>query len=902
VTLQTGRRLGPYEILGELGAGGMGEVYRALDTRLDRTVAVKILPERFSSSPDFKQRFQREARAVSSLQHPHICTLFDVGSQNCTDFLVMEYLEGETLAERLKKGPLRLEQALKIAIEIAGALDKAHREGIIHRDLKPGNIMLTRGGAKLMDFGLARPAAAASVAGVHLAPLLSNTVTVTTPSPHSPLTSAGALVGTIQYMSPEQIEGKEADARSDIFAFGAVLYEMATRKPAFEGKSQISIASAILEKDPAPVRSLRPTTPPSLDRAIRTCLAKDPDERWQSCADLKQELQWIAQEDLRPAGSGGSGALIKNSRLAWAVAAGAILAIVILALWQLRAARPSRPVVAQIVLPAGLKMNSLGDASGAIVISPDGSRVVFSAADSEGGTRLYVRAMDATAVTPLNGTDGATFPFWSPDSRSVGFFSGGKMKRIDISAGTPLTICNAAVARGGSWGRDGTIIFTPGVNTGIWKVAATGGTPVEIIKVEQPQYTTYRWPWMLPDSKHFLYLAANHNQPNGPDNKIFYASLDGKENRPLFQNAGNAIYSSGYLLYARGTALMAQAFDPDSGRISGDPMVLNDAVQLDGSIWRATITASDAGSMVYESGGAAARLQLTWYDRKGKQLSMLDSTDSPWQVQLSPDQKKLAVDYGELQGWIAIHDLSQKISRRLTFGDETARDPVWSPDGSQIAYARHQQAGLAATIVSKPASGAAAAVQLMPGGPELDLELCDWSRDGRNLLFQRGKAGVGDGQDLWVLPLNGDRKPYPYFTAPGDQTQAQFSPDGRWVAFSSNESGRFEVYVAPFPWSGAKWQISNTGAQAPRWRSDGKELFMTAGGDTGILVAPVNGSGSDFEAGEVRRLFRMRLDLGYQGMSFAPSRNGQQFVVITHGTGSSSAPILVENWTSLLTK
>jgi Tol biopolymer transport system component len=887
VTLTSGTKLGPYEILSPLGAGGMGEVYRARDTRLDRTVAIKILPAELSNDSGAKQRFDREARVISSLNHPNICTLFDVGHQDGIDYLVMECLEGETLSARLMRGPLPPDQVLRFGIEICEGLERAHKCGVIHRDLKPGNIMLTKAGAKLMDFGLAKshgPAIASS--GSHS----------TTMVPNEPLTAKGTMVGTFQYMSPEQIEGREADARSEIFSLGAVLYEMATGKRAFEGKSAASVIGAVLDHDPEPISALRPMSPAALDRLVKGCLTKDPDDRWQTVHDVRLQLKQIVEGGSQIGAPAGVTAHRKNREaLAWTLAAAALLAAIIATAFYFASQKPLHMVAAQIVLPAGLTLNSVGDGSGAPVISPDGNHVVFSAF-GDGGSRLYLRALDRIAVTPLPGTENATFPFWSPDSGSIAFFAGGKLKRTEIAGGMPVNICSAPQARGGSWSSNDVIVFTPGLDTGLMQVPATGGTATQLLALDA-KYTTYRWPWFLPDGNHFLYLAANHNLSTGPDNRVFFASLDGKENRPLFQSYSSAIFASGRLIFVRGGALVTQGFNPRTGRLSGDPVVFRDDVQLDGEIWRATISASETGTLLYQIGGAASRQQLVWFDRTGKQLDTFEDLDSLVQIQLSPNEKKLAIISNELAGKLLTYDLARKTKTRLSFEKDDDHDPVWSPDGSQIAYDA-LKAGQGTGIYSKPSSGAGPAVELLAPIPGENLALCDWSRDGRYIVFRRGNTGAGAGQDLWILPLFGDRKPFPYVRDPGDQAQAQFSPDGRWIAYSSTESGAFQIYVQPFPATGAKWQVSTVPAEEPHWRGDGKELFLKEQAVAGILAAEVNGSGSGFEVGNVKTLLRASLGIGHQGLTYAPTEDGQRFLAITTGSQSSTPLIVVENWTT----
>jgi eukaryotic-like serine/threonine-protein kinase len=478
MALTSGTKLGPYEIQSPLGAGGMGEVYRARDTRLERTVAIKVLPHHLSSNPDLKQRFEREARSISSLNHPRICTLHDVGHQDGVDFLVMEYLDGETLAERLRNVPLPLKEVLRMGIEVCEALEAAHRVGIVHRDLKPGNIMLTKGGAKLMDFGLAKSATTTPGSQSATAPLLSAAKTISNATPLSPLTTAGTVIGTIQYMAPEQIEGKEADARSDLFALGAVLYEMATGKRPFEGKSQISVASAILEKDPEPMCVTQPLTPAAFEHVVVTLLAKDPEGRFQSAHDVRLELEWIGK-NLPQLNAPATAAVTKPSLpwQAWAVTAAALAVAIALGILHFAAREPTPLVRTQIASSDKWDFDFVGDNAGPPVISPDGARLVFSA-HAQGKQQLFLRSMENLTPQPISGTDNATFPFWSPDSRSIGFFAEGKLKRMDISGGPAIIICDAPVGRGASWASSGTILFSPLFASPINQVPATGGTPV----------------------------------------------------------------------------------------------------------------------------------------------------------------------------------------------------------------------------------------------------------------------------------------------------------------------------------------------------------------------------------------------------------------------------------------
>jgi Tol biopolymer transport system component len=882
----------------------MGEVYRARDTRLDRTVAVKILPEHLSANAEARQRFEREAKAISSLSHPNICHLYDVGAQDGIHFLVMEYLEGETLAARLKKGPLPVDQLLRCGMEIASGLDKAHRSGVVHRDLKPGNIMLTKSGAKLMDFGLAKAGAVATASPAEAG--LTQSLSPTFGSPTAPLTAQGTVVGTFQYMSPEQVEGKEADARSDIFSFGALLYEMATGKRAFEGKTAASSMAAVLEREPAPISTLQPASPPALERLIQKCLAKDPDDRWQSAGDLASELRWIAEAEpasgkqaALPAAQAGRGS--RREWLAWALAGVALAAAAGLQIFHVANREPQRVLRAQIIAPEKLRFNFVGDNSGPLVISPDGTHVVFSAI-TEGKTQLYVRPMDSLIPQPLPGTEDGNFPFWSPDSRSVAFFANGKLRRMDISGGPAVNLCDAPIGRGGSWGKSGVILFAPNFGSALFQVPESGGTPVAVTKLDA-KYTTHRWPWFLPDGRHFLYLAANHNAPESPDTGVFLGSLDGKESRLVVLARSNALYVSGLLLFVRDNALMAQAFDASSGQLQGEPAVLTDSVQVDSSVWRGTFTASQNGTLIYAPSVGSLGTALSWLDRGGKPVGTTGAPDSYNQVQISPDGKKLALSIGANLGAIWTYDLARNIRTRLTFENENLDALAWSPDGSQIAYTSLGNAVRDRTALRiKAASGAGEARQVLETD-DPNIALSDWSPDGRYLLYHTGTPAMGTGIDVWVLPLFGDHKPVPYATGPGDQAYAQFSPDGRWVAYASREANVWSVFVAPFPWTGAKWQVASNDVCFPRWRRDGKELYFLSVGSGQLMAAEVNGRGAGFEVGQVRPLFTVNnIAANIESTQYAASGDGQRFVFITTGEGGSQPLVLVQNWTAGLKK
>jgi serine/threonine protein kinase/Tol biopolymer transport system component len=847
MALSSGTKLGPYEIQSPLGAGGMGEVYRAMDTRLDRTVAIKVLASHLSSSPELKQRMEREARAISSLNHPHICRLYDIGSQDGTDYLVMEFLEGETLAERLRKGAMPLNEISKIGIAVAESLAVAHRQGIVHRDLKPGNIMLTQGGAKLMDFGLAKPLGLQTTgAGSGSAPSFTAAATLSGPSPLSPLTSAGSIIGTIQYMSPEQIEGKEADARSDIFAFGAVLYEMVTGKRPFAGKSQISLASSILENDPEPVSAIKPLTPSAFEHVVTTCLQKNPEERFQSAHDIKLELQWIGADRSGPAVSAlPPSPTHTRERLGWAAAVVAAIVLSAAAAMFLYHPTQTAPAIRTVINPPEkTTLNLTGDGAGPPVLSPDGTSIVFAATGADGKTGLWVRPMNSLDSHALPDTDGAIFPFWSPDSRSLGFFADSKLKTIDLSGSSVQAIGDAQLGRGGAWGPGGVILFSPNPQAPLMRVSASGGTPAPVTKLDAAQHTSHRWPFFLPDGKHFLYFAIHHDPSKSANNTLYYASLDGSENRPLFHSQSNAVYASGFLLFARGDQLMAQPFDPAKGTLSDEPRGVAKGVMNDISTWHMDASASSDGLLVFGSGGSGD-LQLVWMERGGKQISTIaDKITNLQFARLSPqgDRVALQIDAGVNDIWVL--DLARGVRTRLTFGPIANTFPVWSPDGKWIAYSSNRTGHF--DLYRKPSDGSGAEELLLTDEQQIIAD--NWSRDGKYLIYTR-RTLDGHGE-IWVLPLEGERKPSLVVTR---GSQGQLSPDGHWLAYGSSESGALEVYVVAFGGGQGKWQVSARGGLQPRWSKDGK-AFYYMDPTYNLFAVPVKDAGGALQFGTPQNL------------------------------------------------
>jgi len=870
-----------------LGAGGMGEVYRARDTRLERTVAIKILPPQLSNDAVRKQRFEREAKTISSLNHPHICVLYDVGHQDGIDYLVMECVEGETLAKRLEKGALPLEQVLKIGAQIADALDKAHRSGVVHRDLKPGNIMLTPTGAKLLDFGLAKPAAP-----------LATGVTLTAASKQSPVTEQGTILGTFQYMSPEQIEGKELDGRSDIFSLGAVLYEMLTGQRAFQGKSQLSVASAILEKEAAPISTVKPMTPPALDHAIRRCLAKDPEERWQTARDVALELKWIAE-----AGSQSSAATpVKDRRNSeWlTMAALVVTAAAAVTLGVLYARRPATdaPVARAYIKPMVNSSFIFSGTAAGFALSPDGRLLAYVASTPDGKSVLWLRPIDFLQAQPLPGTEGATYPFWSPDSRFIAFFAGGKLKKIESSGGPPFTICDASDGRGGTWNRDGDILLTPAVNSTLFRVSSSGGPLIPVTTLDPSKNeTTHRWPYFLPDGRHFLYFTGSVFSPRETlTNSVLLGSLDSKESKLLLHSHTNAIYASGHILFMRQFTLMAQPFDTTSLQLTGDAVPIADPVQEGRSVAKGVFSASENGLLTYVEGASGADRQLEWFDRDGKEMGAVPGADAYAGVRISPDGKRLAY-YLDSAGYdIWSFDIARGLKTALSFGSGSGQGnlyPVWSPDGRRIIYTSYRNGKYG--LYLKASDGSGTEEPLLETVDRIRFPT-DWSPDGKFLTYIEGAQG---GWAIWMLPLDGERKPFLLHKSQFAEREASFSPDGKWVSYCSNESGDYKVYVVPFPGPGGKWQVSPTGGCGPRWRRDGKEIFYLSS-DNKMMATEVKASGSSFEVGATHALFGTR-PYGVFGR-FDVSADGQRFAIPYEAGQPSAAITLVVHWPAELKK
>jgi len=879
----------------------MGEVYRAKDTRLDRTVAIKVLPAHLSTDPELKQRLEREAKAISALQHAHICTLYDIGTQDGMEFLVMEYLEGQTLAERLQNGPLPVDQVLKVGAEIAQALEKALQQGITHRDLKPANIMLTKAGAKLMDFGLAKPK-------LSMAPPAAGPFTPSTPtmnlasltSAASPLTQKGSIVGTFQYMAPEVLQGAEADARSDLFSFGCVLYEMVTGHRAFEGKSQLSVLTAILEKEPAPVSVMRPLTPPLLDHVIRACLAKDPADRMQTPQDVALNLQWAA--DAAPGATAKSQPQFKK---AWAVGFGALLLALIAVAGFLgyrwaQSSNAPQSLHSEIPPPEKFLFDATGDVGGMPVLSPQGDKLAF-VAHSGDSRLLWVRSLSNDAAQALDGTSGAAHPFWSPDGRYLGFFAGGKLMTIPAAGGPVATLADAPNPRGGTWSIDDVIVFEGEYIDGLMKVNAQGGAAEPATVLDRTKHSTHRWPWFLPDGKHFLFLATNHTGGDPKQNGIYFGSVDGKETHLIVNAESGAEYASGYLLYRVNTALVAQAFDPQSGMLSGSPIPLLNNLRDDVGVWRSIFSVSQNGLLAYQVGRASAvKSRLMWFDRQGNsQPECHPEEKGIIDVRLSPDNKKAAFAGSSA---ILTCDLERNTKTRITFDNYPLQQPSWSPDGKTLMFVVPVAKGGGVTEVrSKAADGSGSETTVIPAPDNgRAISYPAWTPDGKYVTYL---WGVGSAPiSLWMVPVAGDSKPAVIVQPPSARSNLytyRVSPDGHWVAYTSDESGPQEVYVTTFPEGKGKWKVSENGGSYPAWSGTGKELFYQDIVND-FFVCPITAKGSEIVVGRPQHLFHASTP-GI-GVAFDVSLDGKHLLV-NHADEEMQAPLhLVTNWPAELKK
>jgi len=865
MTLKAGTRLGPYEIIAPAGAGGMGEVYRAHDSRLNRDVAIKVLPDHLSSNPELRERFEREARSISQLSHPYICVLYDIGKHDGSDYLVLEYLEGETLGSRLRRGPLPTEQSLKYGAQIADALDKAHRRGVAHRDLKPDNVMLTKSGVKLMDFGLAKPLATAK----------NITTSIAATMTRGPLTAEGTLVGTFQYMAPEQLEGHEADARSDLFALGCVLYEMATGKRAFEGTSTASVIASIMHAEPKPLSECAPLTPPAFEWAVRRCLAKDPEERWQNAGDLASELRWIQEGGSRTGIAVPGAVRTRRNTILWARMALA-LAVGCAAGWLWR--RPAEQGALRVAINFPSGTGSIADSQN--FLSPDGHWIVMNLADSEGRTKLWLRSLESDSARPIEGTDGAVSPLWSPDSRYLAYFAvDGKVRKTPVGGGQTEAVCDVWQIYGGTWGRDDVIVFATG-RRGLMQVPAAGGTPT---RIPTPDNGTieYRGPQFLPDGKHLLVTQS------GAGGIYVVDRISGKVQLVL-PDESQAIYAEpGYLLFAHGSTLMAQPFDMRGLKLTGTAHPIAESLNVNSVSFSASIN----GLLLYER---AFQTQLAWIDAAGNRLSNLGNPGFISSPYLSPDGKYVmygVTDSRQGKQKLWLQDLNSGTSEPFTFGEGNDLYPAWSPDSRRVAFSSTRHGKEEIYLKTIGGTGDEQLLLSVDGSAEPDR----FSPDGRYLLYDY--VGVNSGTDVWAIPLFGDRKPFPVVHTSANENWGIFSPDGQWVAYSSDESGRAEIYLVHFPDGGGKRQISTRGGITSFW-PPGKNLYYLEP-DWHITAAEVDTQSGNLKVGKSHRIFGDRM-IGNTTGAFV-ANDSKRWIVAFAVPGENQSPlILTTNWTAML--
>jgi Tol biopolymer transport system component len=858
----------------------MGEVWRARDARLARDVAIKVLPDAVARDPERLARFEREAQLLASLNHPNIAAIHGVELSGDVRALVLELVEGPTLAERLSHGPLPLDEALPLAIEIAQALEYAHERGVIHRDLKPANVKLSsEGRPKLLDFGLAK-ALEAGPADRQVNPTLSPTIT-------SVGTAAGLILGTAAYMSPEQAKGRPADRRADVWAFGGLLYEMLAGAPAFHGETVSETLAEVLKSEPELDR-LPASTPGTVRTLVRRCLVKDPVRRVQSIGDARVILQEVleSKEPLSSAPAASTG------RLPWVLVAllGAI-AIALASVHLFERPAPVPVIRATVNLPRNVSLEPTGSFAGPVALSPDGTRLVFGGRTGEGRTMLWVRALADAEPRVLPGTEGANRPFWSPDSRQVGFFTRTALKKVAADGGPVLTLAPVTDARGGTWNAAGTIVFSPGFESSLSRVSDAGGAVEPVTRLDAKRdENTHRYPSFLPDGRHFLYLARSSGAGAGRDPAIVVGSLDGGPPRALLETASNAIYAAGNLLYVKERTLMARPFDLSRLELTGEERPVISNLLVDERFSLGVFSASSDGELAYQTGLVNDLSQWVWLDRAGHRLGVLDEAGQHYGaggVDLSPDERRCAVtrnDPATGKGVVWIVDLAHGTRQRFTRatgGDSGS--PVWTPDGTALAWSTDIDEGQA--ILIQAASGAGPERTLFTSSTAAILSPMSFSRDGAHLLVEGGPAGSFDVWDIDVA----SGAPRDLLTSRAFEGFAQVSPDGRWIAYASDESGRFEVYVATYAGAGGTWQISRDGGTEPRWRGDGNELFYFDVDNT-LIAARLVVAGNGVTVGATERLFQVRDASTWR---YAATRDGQRFLVNVPIDEGSTSPITI---------
>jgi Tol biopolymer transport system component len=907
--LTSGTFLGAYEVIDLLGAGGMGDVYRARDPRLGREVALKVLPAAFSTDADRVRRFEQEARAAAALNHPNILVVYDIGNHEHAPYIVSELLAGVTLQERLHGGALPVRKAIELSIQIARGLAAAHDKGIVHRDLKPANLLVTHAGVvKILDFGLAKL--------TEVAPGVSEACVATREHDTKP----GVVMGTVGYMAPEQVRGLHADHRADIFAFGTVLYEMLSGNRAFRGDTSADVMMSLLNEEPAVLPAAERHIPTGLVRTVERCLEKNPGARFQSATDLAFALETLSS----PSGeTSASAAAISAKQRPWNLALAALAVIALAAASGIVASRSFRPPTVDatttrfpLTMPAGwrLAMNPGGTSIAPLAVSPDGRHIAFLARPIDGNqpTMMWIRARESLELQMLAGTAGAASPFWSPDNRHLGFFVAGALRSIDVAGGPPVTLCvMQTLGIGGTWSQGGIILFAQGgvMEGSLMKVPETGGVPTEATALAEGDKAHLR-PAFLPDGRHFLFRVVPHQQ--GAGGGIYLGSLDSPDRvRLLESDSTNALYAQGHIFFLRESTLMAQPFDAGRLTLGGDPFPVADRIQTLALNPAGIYSVSESGVLAYQTNRGLTGSELLWLDRSGKRVGKLGDTGEYSDLRLSSDGRFLAISKREptqnrdatggptarrstLDVWL--FELATGNPTRFTFHPDDDSAAVLSPDGSQAVFSSRRKGHF--DLFQKPTNGSAAERELLVDANDKNAE--SWSPDGRHLTFL-SRAERGSRRRMWVLPLFGDRKVFPLTDGSGDDTSGTFSPDGRWVAYVSNSTGRNEVYVLPFPPTGAQWQVSESGGDLPRWRGDGKEIFYVSGiegtADATMMARTVNQDGSAIRVLETSTLFTFRpVPLG---SSYDVSHDGQRFVINTRASltpGDVEPPTVVIDW------
>jgi Tol biopolymer transport system component len=889
--IETGTRLGRYEIRSKIGEGGMGEVYLARDTQLGRDVAVKVLPSTYSDDADRLHRFEQEACAASALNHPNILSIYDVGTHDGSPYVISELLQGQTLRQRISGTTLAQKRAIDYALQIAHGLAAAHEKGIVHRDLKPDNLFITNDGrVKILDFGLAKLTGAG------------NTELSQTSIPTRRVdTDPGKVMGTVGYMSPEQLKGRQVDHRSDIFSFGAILYEMLSGRRAFHGESAAETMSAILKEDPPDLSETNQRISPALERLVSRCLEKNPESRFHSASDLAFALEALSGSGAVPTATTTAPSFVPSGFrmrewLPWALAAFGLLLAGIMAWTYFH--RQRTDAASADVMRFNIAVPEKAQIVGPPTISPDGRFVVFRLNTDDGKELLWLRALGSLEARPLAGTDGSAQPFWSPDSRFVGFFANGQLKRIDVSTGALQTICDAPSNWSGTWGREGTIVFSRGVASGLYRVPATGGTPVQLTTVDPGNNEIeHIWPYFLPDGRHFLFLARNTQPENSA---IYVGTLESKNTTRLLQAHSSVTYAPpGYLLFVRENTLMAQGFDADTIELKGDAFLVAEHTVRNPITGRAMFSVSETGVLVLRPGDINNN-QLIWLDRTGKQLGALTPTGSYNAPALSPDEKKVAVARADVQTGgapdIWLIDLERGTQIRLTTDPSSDGYPSWSPSGDRVIFLSIRNG--ATSIYQKPSNGTSPEEPLVSSA-ELKYSP-QWSPDGQFIIYSQLNPKTNS--DLYLLSLGGGKQPTPLLQTTFIEAQARFSPNGRWIAYISNETGQFQVYVESFPTTGAKLAISIGGGSQPQWRSDGKELYYYTP-DRKLMAVEVNGDGPTFKVGEARPLFEVRvfaIDQSFPGNGYyTVTHDGKRFLVSSLPEAPERQQInVVLNWTA----